>query len=514
MRFHRALIIFLISCVGMLCADELPSPQTLCEEMKQGLEKVKPACVAISTGGGVASAVVISPDGLVICAAHVASRQDVDKEATIQFENGNTAKVKVLGWNLESDIGLYHITTKQDQPWPHVELADSSPPTGTFCFTYAHPSGRLNGTPAQVRMGRIYSQGTKRGKPSLLFADCNIQPGDSGGGLFSLDGKLIGVDSSAANDIGLNLFAAIDQFHLDRKKLTSTKRWGDASKGPENPKNLTPPFDKTSLQQVQQEFSRRMKDKHPPVIDFVMRRVTPDGKVELTQQNIIDAMRIPSIVLGLKQPLSYGMHDPALVRMLPPLPKKHTQPLRILTEDNQTLYGIALDTQHVVIKASLLGEKQNAHIIMAGKKYPVTQVATDKQWDLAILKSAAKLKHPTVKWPDSLSKVSAGDLLYAPDPKGRPLWGNATDAPRAVTKKRSIGPIAKSLISTHRAPYPLAIRHSIPLFAKHAGTPVFDQHGNLAGIHIARFSRTMGLIIPTQKLREITTKLLENTSAP
>lgn len=491
-----------------LFADKLTSPEDLCTKMQQGLKKAQPACVALSSGGGVASAVVISPDGLVLSAAHVASRQDIKKHGKITFEDGTQAEVKVLGWNIESDIGIYQITTPSQQPWPHAELAPTSNLTGEFCFTYSHPSGRLEGRPAQLRLGRIFSHSIKRGKPALLFADCNIQPGDSGGGLFSLEGKLIGINSSAANDLQLNIFAAIDQFHIDRKKLIQKKRWGAFEQSPANAKNLIPNLNTDALKRIQTEFSRRVKEQYPPLVDFVIKHRKPDGNVTLTPQSIVDTMRIPSITLGLGLPLSYGLDDPSLVKQLPHLPKQYPRSIPILINGQRIANGIALDDQHIVTKASLLNSSTTAQIHFQNKAHLVKRISTDKQWDLTILKTATPLPLPAIQWESAAPPVHTGDLLIAPDQQGRLLWGNATDTPRIVSKNRSIGPVDKKLISKHRAPYPLAIRNSLPLTSQNSGTPVFNKNGHLVGMYIARFSRTMGLIIPADNLRKVTQQML------
>ena len=41
------------------------------------------------------------------------------------------------------------------------------------------------------------------------------------------------------------------------------------------------------------------------------------------------------------------------------------------------------------------------------------------------------------------------------------------------------------------------------------GTPVFDEEGHFIGIHIARYSRAMGLIIPAEQLRDQAMRLLD-----
>lgn len=85
---------------------------------------------------------MISADGLVLTASHVASQITDGKPVKITYENRMTAAAEVLGWNVGPDIGLFKIITPSHTPWPHVELAENAPLTGGFCFTYAHPAGK------------------------------------------------------------------------------------------------------------------------------------------------------------------------------------------------------------------------------------------------------------------------------------------------------------------------------------------------------------------------------------
>ncbi len=507
--------ILVISLAATLPAqtEKLPSPAELCSKMKLGLVKAKAGCVALSAGGGKGSAVVISSEGLVLTAAHMATRIKEGKFAKITYEDGTTAEVEALGWNIGTDIALFKIITPSENPWPHVELAAAAPLTGSFCFTFAHPSGKLKGRPAQVRIGRIVSHSIKGGKTCLLTADCNIQPGDSGGGLFSLDGKLIGINSSAANIVGFNFFPAIDQYYLDRKRLLNKERWGDIADRPDSAKRLKLKVTKEMLSKVQTELMRRTKLGYTPALDFILQRRQPDGTVKLNPRELVQFMTREAISYGLGQPVSLGLDDPALVKQLKLLSKEHTRALPIYDDKKRLCFGLALNKQHVITKASLLKGHTALSIRFGGKTIPVTILTADKKWDLAIVRLKNKLPLPVIMWPSEPVEIEAGDLLVAPDFKGRSLWGNATDERRVVSETRSAGPIDKSLISKHRGPYPMVIRHSIPLFAANAGSPVFDENGAFVGMHIARFSRTMALVIPSEELHTISKSMLEKKAA-
>lgn len=496
----------------------LATPQALSSQVQSTLPKVRSSCVALSLGGS-GSGVIISPDGLVLTAAHMMRKIKEDQIAKITLDDGSKAEAKLLGFNRESDYALLKITTPRKKTWPHCELADTAPTTGNFCFTFAHPSGLLKGRPAQVRLGRITSHSLLNGKPNCLFADCNIQPGDSGGPLFSMTGQLIGLDSSAANLIGLNIFPAIDLYHQDKDRLLQGERWGDDSKAPDGPAFVNVKLDKEAFKAIQKEFMRRAQIQYPPTVDFLQALVNDKGEVTLDQQAMVGHMTSEAIAISRKQPLSFGLDDPDLIKLLPKVPTDAASKLPLYQQDKKLGYALAIDPPYLLTKASLIEKGSKIRLRHQKSWLSLEQVAISKEWDLALLKAPPTVELPAMVWPKEVKGIKPGSLLIAKDSRGRMIWNIATDAPRAVTKKRSLGPLKdKSIISKHRAPYPMAIRNALPLEASDGGTPVFNQDGNLIGMYIARFSRTMGLIIPTEALKKESQHLINqdqnNRAAP
>ncbi|MFC4993048.1 S1 family peptidase [Rubritalea tangerina] len=479
--------------------------------MQDSLKQVKESCVAVSNKG-TGSGVIISPGGYVISAAHMFRNLAEEPTPEIILHDGRKLKAQLLGFNRESDFALLKISDPKSEDWPHCTLAKSAPTTGNYCFTIAHPSGYLEGRPAQARLGRITSHSqSEDGSAYYLFADCNIQPGDSGGPLFSLDGKLIGMDSSAAGLLGFNIFPAIDQFHKDRPRLTKGERWGDAKNAPDGEAITSVTLDAETLNQIQQTFMQRVQQHYPPTVDFLQELADENGEVRIDQQKIAMHMLRDAMAISRKQPISHGLDDPAHLAQLPKLPTDAKRNLLLHPSDQPHqpfAHGIALDSQFIVCKHSLLPQESQYSAKIGPKHTPLKLVATDPTWDIALLKAKEAMPFPPMTWPTKALPVGAGSLLLAPDHKGRPVWNVATDSPRVVSKKRSIGPLDdKTIISKHRAPYPTAIRHALPLYADDAGTPIFSQDGSFVGIHIARFSRTFGLIIPSSELQKSIQKM-------
>ncbi len=197
--------------------DTIAAPKDLAalraieERVEQVAAHVLPATVAVQVGPAQGSGVIVSHDGLVMTAGHVVRKPG--QPVTFFFSNGKTAKGITLGVNSFSDAGLMKITDKGD--WPFVERgrsADVKP--GSWCITVGHPLGYQSDRPPVVRVGRVL-----RCQPTVLQTDCPIVSGDSGGPVFDLDGKVIGINSRIGSSTELNLHVPVDMFTRDWERL-------------------------------------------------------------------------------------------------------------------------------------------------------------------------------------------------------------------------------------------------------------------------------------------------------
>ena len=192
--------------------------------------KTSPACVAISDGVGVGSGVVINKSGLILTAGHVMS---TDQTYEILFPDGRLASAKPLGKNLDADSGMVQITTPGD--WPTVELGTTANlRLGDWVVSLGHSGGFELGRKPPVRTGRLVKR-----MPDQLVTDAVLIGGDSGGPLFDLDGKLIGIHSSIGDSIAENRHVTIESFRRDWKRLAASEVWGQLQElnepGGENP---------------------------------------------------------------------------------------------------------------------------------------------------------------------------------------------------------------------------------------------------------------------------------------
>ena len=172
------------------------------------VSQVSPAVVAVELtnedGNASGSGVVISADGLVLTAGHVGEWPN--HPVTFTFPDGRTAVGKTLGIDEDADTGLMRIT--EPGPWPHVNVGDmKNAKLGDWALALGHPGGFDAKRSLVVRLGRII-----RLMPGVVQTDCTIFPGDSGGPLFDMYGRVIGIHTAITDSTTENFHVSITEF--------------------------------------------------------------------------------------------------------------------------------------------------------------------------------------------------------------------------------------------------------------------------------------------------------------
>lgn len=227
--------------LAAICLSLMPSGQALqAREAARNLQdlvkleskvesvssKVMPSTVALLSErtGSSGSGVITTADGLILTAAHVVQGAD---QLLVVFPDGKQVQGKVLGANYSKDIAMVKITDAGK--WPFVEMGASKPlEAGDWVIALGHSAGFDASRPPPVRFGRVIS----KGPGNFLTTDCTLIGGDSGGPLFDLDGKIIGIHSSIGQSLTNNNHAGIDGFRDDWDKLAAGETWGELSMNP------------------------------------------------------------------------------------------------------------------------------------------------------------------------------------------------------------------------------------------------------------------------------------------
>ncbi len=171
---------------------------------KQVADAVAPSVVEITTesivtdsffwGGnyvtsGAGSGVIISADGLIITNNHVVSGANT---ITVRTTDGTDYTAKVLGTDSESDIAVIKIDADN---LPFALLGDSdSLDVGEEVVAVGNPLGNLGGTITNGIISALSREVDIDGTTmTLIQTNAEVNPGNSGGGLFNMYGELIGI---------------------------------------------------------------------------------------------------------------------------------------------------------------------------------------------------------------------------------------------------------------------------------------------------------------------------------
>ncbi len=199
-----------------------PFPETLedlkaiQEQTKKVIAKVTNSTVGIQIGGASGSGIIVSKDGMVLTAGHVSGKPG--QKCTLLLPDGKRLEGKSLGRNSGIDSGMIQIISEGDFEFCEMGTSDQLI-AGQWCIAIGHPNGYQKGRSPVVRLGRILSNGK-----TAVTTDCTLVGGDSGGPLFDMSGKVIGIHSRIGPTIMSNVHVPIN---------TYTDSWDRLVKGDE-----------------------------------------------------------------------------------------------------------------------------------------------------------------------------------------------------------------------------------------------------------------------------------------
>lgn len=198
--------------------DSVADLKLMQQQVRRVAEKVSPATVGLRLGAAHGTGVIVSPEGLVLTAAHVAQQADVAIEVVLP--DGRRLPARTLGLYRSLDAALLKITSPG--PWPFVELGVSKDvKPGQWCLALGQPGGFERGRSPVLRFGRVLEASRE-----VLVTDCTLVGGDSGGPLFDASGKVIGVHSRIGGRLTDNLHVPVDAFTESWDKLLAGQVWG------------------------------------------------------------------------------------------------------------------------------------------------------------------------------------------------------------------------------------------------------------------------------------------------
>ncbi len=178
------------------------------ETLVEAIEKAEKATVCIDLGEGTGTGVIVSPEGLVMTAAHVST--GVGKKVGVILPDGTELKAETLGLMAEVDAALVQILDEYpgggDFPTVEIDRADRTK-LGDWIFSLGHSGGSDVKRGAVARLGRLV-----RVANDTIQTDGTLIGGDSGGPLFDMEGRLIGIHSRVGPQTPVNMHVPVDVF--------------------------------------------------------------------------------------------------------------------------------------------------------------------------------------------------------------------------------------------------------------------------------------------------------------
>ncbi len=205
--------------------DEIEDSQVHVRELAEMVQKT---VVGIGVGAAQGSGVIISRDGYVLTAAHVSGRPG--RTARLFLSDGRIVPARTLGQNKTFDAGLMKIQVDdwENEKWPHADMGDSADvELGQWVMAVGHPGGYQEDRNPVVRLGRIVHT-----YKDVLTSDCTLIGGDSGGPLFSMDGRVVGIHSRIGPELSHNVHAPIDSYKEGWERMTKEEEWGQMPGAP------------------------------------------------------------------------------------------------------------------------------------------------------------------------------------------------------------------------------------------------------------------------------------------
>jgi serine protease Do len=177
-------------------------------------------------GSALGSGFIISSDGFVVTNNHVIENAD---EIEIEMIDGTLIQAEVFGRDEKTDIALLKVTSETDLPF--VEFGDAAKArAGEWVLAIGNPLGQGFSVSAGIISAR--GRSLNGSYDDFIQTDAAINRGNSGGPLFNMEGKVIGVNTAILSPnggsigIGFSMSSSVVQKVVDQLRNFGETRRG------------------------------------------------------------------------------------------------------------------------------------------------------------------------------------------------------------------------------------------------------------------------------------------------
>jgi serine protease Do len=149
---------------------------------------------------GEGSGFIVTPDGYILTNAHVVADADT---VTVRLTDRREFTAKVIGMDQRSDVAVIKINTTASLPTVRIGNP-SSLKAGEWVLAIGSPFGFDNSATAGIvsNIGRSLPGEDGNGYVPFIQTDVPVNPGNSGGPLFNMQGEVVGINSQIFSRTG------------------------------------------------------------------------------------------------------------------------------------------------------------------------------------------------------------------------------------------------------------------------------------------------------------------------
>ncbi len=496
------------------------------EQVKKVVAKVLSCTVGVQVGSARGSGVIVTKDGYVMTAGHVVGKPG--QKVTFFFADGKTAKGTTLGMHKTTDSGLMKITDKNitdKGEWPFVEMGKSADlKEGAWAVASGHPLGYQPGRPPVIRLGRIL-----RVRDTVIQTDCPLVAGDSGGPLFDLNGKVIGINSRIGGSTSMNFHVAVDVYHEFWDRLVKSESW-QADLPAKDSSPVKAAFRKVVAEPSQCVVRVKCEGKDAALGTIV----GPNGWV-LTKASELKGAAVCHLRDGRELAASTVGVDPrfdlAMLKVeatgLPSIKWNLTDASvgqwvasAGLADDPLALGVISVPRRTIPPESGVLGVAVNdadggAKVIKVMPKSAARKAGL--QVDDVITHVNGKPTKSNTELVAAIRKYRPGDSVKLKIVRGDQtldISATLTKLATTATHKRELQNRSGVGVSERRASFPAVLQHDTVLRPQDCGGPLVDLQGKVLGVNIARAGRTETYSVPSNLLVVLMYDLMSGRLTP
>ena len=150
-----------------------------------------------ATTSSLGSGFVIDPSGVIVTNNHVIDGAD---EISVIFADGEMRDAQLVGHDEETDLAVLKVDSPH--PLPYVRFGDSDKlRVGDWVMAIGNPFG-LGGSVTSGIVSALHRAIYARGYTDFIQTDAAINKGNSGGPLFDMEGRVVGINTAIISPSG------------------------------------------------------------------------------------------------------------------------------------------------------------------------------------------------------------------------------------------------------------------------------------------------------------------------